>query len=41
MKEQTALEWFYDKIKDNFEGDKFESITFAYSIAKQKERSKQ
>ena len=36
----TPLDWFYDKIKGHFEhdGDLQESVIFAYSIAKQKER---
>jgi hypothetical protein len=36
----TALSWFFDKIKSHFEhdGDLLESVTFAYTIAKQKER---
>lgn len=37
---QTAIDWFFDKIKSHFEqdGDLFESIAFSYSIAKMKER---
>ena len=37
---QTAVEWFYDKIKSHFEhdGDLLESLTFTMAIAKQKER---
>ena len=36
---QTAIDWFFDKIKSNFEhdGDLFESLCFTFSIAKQKE----
>jgi hemerythrin len=39
MKE-TALDWFFDNIKSHFEhdGDLMESVTFAYAIAKDKER---
>lgn len=38
--QQTAVDYFFDKIKSNFEydGDKFESITFLYAICKEKER---
>jgi hypothetical protein len=40
MEKQTAVEWFYDKIKSHFEhdGDLLETITFTLSIAKMKER---
>ena len=36
----TALEWFYDKIKDKIKGDEdlIEDIIFTFCIAKQKER---
>jgi hemerythrin len=36
----SALDWFYDKIKSHFEhdGDLFETLNFTYAIAKQKER---
>jgi len=36
----TAVEWFWDKIKSHFEhdGDLFETATFTFSIAKEKER---
>ncbi len=36
----TAVEWLFDKMKSHFEhdGDLLESVTFAYEIAKQKER---
>lgn len=36
---QTALDWYFDKIKGHFEydGDLYESLTMAYSIAKLKE----
>lgn len=38
-KQQTAVEWFYDKIKSHFEhdGDLLETITFTMAIAKQME----
>jgi len=37
---QTALDWFFDKIKSHFEkdGDLFESVCFTYAIAKQREK---
>ena len=37
---QTAVDWFYDKIKSHFEhdGDLLESLTFTFAIAKQKEK---
>jgi hypothetical protein len=37
---KTAVEWFYDKIKSQFEhdGDLLETLTFTTAIAKQKER---
>jgi hypothetical protein len=40
MAEQTAVDWYFDKIKSHFEhdGDLFEVATFTYAIAKQKER---
>jgi hypothetical protein len=40
MKKQTAVEWFYDKIKSHFEhdGDLLEALTFTMAIAKQKEK---
>lgn len=40
MKKQTAVDWFFDKIKSHFEhdGDLFETLLFTYSIAKQKEK---
>jgi hypothetical protein len=39
-KKQTAVEWFYDKIKSHFEhdGDLLETLTFTMSIAKKMER---
>ncbi len=38
--EQTALDWFYEKIKSHFEhdGDLLETLNFTLAIAKQKER---
>jgi len=40
MKKETAVEWFYDKIKSHFEhdGDLLETLIFTMAIAKQKER---
>ena len=40
MSKQTALDWYWDKIKSHFEhdGDLFETATFTLAIAKQKER---
>lgn len=40
MKNKTAVEWFYDKIKSHFEhdGDLLETLTFTMAIAKKKER---
>ena len=37
---QTAVDYFFDKIKSNFEhdGDKLESVMFLYAICKEKER---
>jgi len=37
---ETALDWFYNKIKGRYEhdGDLFEDLAFAYAVAKQKER---
>ena len=42
MKTQTALDWFFDKIKSHFEhdGDLFESVCFTYAIAKQREKKR-
>lgn len=39
-KQQTAVEWFYDKIKSHFEhdGDLLETLMFTTAIAKQKEK---
>jgi len=39
-KQQTAVDYFFDKIKSNFEhdGDKLESVMFLYAICKKKER---
>ncbi len=40
MKNKTAVEWFYSKIKSHFEhdGDLLETVIFLMEIAKQKER---
>lgn len=40
MKEETAIDWFFNKIKSNFEddGDKYETFVMCYTIAKQKEK---
>lgn len=40
MNEETAVDWFYDKIKSHFkhDGDLMESIEFTLAIAKQKQR---
>lgn len=40
MSKQTAVDWYFDKIKSHFEhdGDLFETACFTYAIAKQKER---
>jgi hypothetical protein len=40
MKQQTAVEWYFDKIKSHFEhdGDLFEVACMTYAIAKQKEK---
>ena len=37
---QTAVEWFYDKIKTHFEhdGDLLETLIFTKAIAKEKEK---
>jgi hypothetical protein len=37
---QTAVEWYFDKIKSHFEhdGDLYETFCMTYAIAKQKER---
>jgi len=39
-KKQTAVDWLYGKIKSHFEhdGDLFESVATAFSVAKLKER---
>lgn len=39
-KKQTAVDWYFDKIKSHFEhdGDLFEVACFTYAIAKQKEK---
>ncbi len=40
MTKETALDWYFDKIKSHFEhdGDLFEAACFTFAIAKQKER---
>lgn len=40
MSKQTALDWYWDKIKSHFEhdGDLLETASFTFAIAKQKER---
>jgi hypothetical protein len=40
MSKQTAVEWFFDKMKSHFEhdGDLFETACMTYAIAKAKER---
>jgi hypothetical protein len=40
MSKQTAVEWFFDKIKSHFEhdGDLFETACITYAIAKEKEK---
>lgn len=37
---QTAVDWYFDKIKSHFEhdGDLFETACFTYALAKQKEK---
>ena len=39
-KKQTAVQWFYDKIKSHFEhdGDLLETLTFTMAIAKEMEQ---
>ncbi len=39
-KQQTAVDYFFDKIKSNFEhdGDKLESVMFLYAICKEMNR---
>lgn len=39
-KKQTAVEWFFDKIKSYFEhdGELFETASFTYAVAKEKEK---
>lgn len=39
-KKQTAVDWFFDKLKSHFEhdGDLFESCVMTYSIAKLQEK---
>lgn len=38
-KQQTAVDWYFDKIKSHFEhdGDLFETHLFTYALAKRKE----
>lgn len=40
MSKQTAVDWFFDKIKSHFEhdGDLLETLTFTYAIAKKMEK---
>jgi hypothetical protein len=40
MKNQTALDWYWDKIKSYFEhdGELFETAAFTFTIAKEKEK---
>lgn len=40
MSKQTALDWYWDKIKSHFEhdGELLETASFTFAIAKQKER---
>ena len=40
-KQTTAVDYFFEKIKSNFEhdGDKLESVAFLYAICKDKERT--
>lgn len=40
MTKETALDWYFDKIKSHFEhdGDLFEAACFTFAIAKQKEK---
>lgn len=40
MKNQTALDWYWDKIKSHFEhdGDLLETASFTFAIAKQKQK---
>lgn len=40
MSKQTALDWFWDKMKSHFEhdGDLLETATFTFAIAKEKEK---
>ena len=39
-KKQTAVDWYFEKIKSHFEhdGDLLETLTFTMAIAKQKEK---
>jgi len=40
MNKQTAVEWYFDKIKSHFEhdGDLYEVACMTYAIAKEKEK---
>lgn len=40
MSKQTALDWYWDKMKSYFEhdGELFETASFTFAIAKEKER---
>jgi hypothetical protein len=40
MKKQTAVEWFFDKMKSHFEhdGDLFETVCMTYAISKAMEK---
>jgi len=40
MKQKTAVDWLFDKIKSHFEhdGDLLETLTFTIAIAKKKEK---
>ena len=40
MTKETALDWYFDKIKSHFEhdGDLFEAACFTFAIAQQKEK---
>jgi hemerythrin len=43
MEKETAIDFFFNKIKSHFEndGDLLETITFTYAIAKAKEKEKE
>lgn len=40
MKKQTAVDWFFDKMKSHFEhdGDLFETVCLTYAFAKAMEK---